>query len=126
MNQKKSIAALLKHLSKIFIAVITVSCGIGGFIFGVEEMPLVGDDLPDGFIFAIIGLVVGALLSFLLSIFVLYLAELGENTKKTAEATTQSTKANSADEIMKYKKLLESGVISNDEFEAKKKQLLDL
>jgi predicted Zn-dependent peptidase len=32
----------------------------------------------------------------------------------------------SADELKKYKELLDGGVISQEEFEAKKKQLLDL
>ena len=31
-----------------------------------------------------------------------------------------------ADEILKYKKLLDMGIITQDEFEAKKKQLLGL
>lgn len=34
--------------------------------------------------------------------------------------------ASSADEIMKFKKLLDDGIISQEEFEAKKKQLLGL
>jgi len=34
--------------------------------------------------------------------------------------------ATSADEIKKYKELLDMGVISQEEFDAKKKQLLDL
>ena len=38
----------------------------------------------------------------------------------------QSRPASSADEILKYKQLADSGVITQDEFEAKKKQLLGL
>lgn len=34
--------------------------------------------------------------------------------------------ASDADEILKYKKLLDDGIITNEEFEAKKKQLLNL
>ena len=37
-----------------------------------------------------------------------------------------NSKDSSADEIMKYKNLLDSGAITRDEFEAKKKQLLNL
>ena len=33
---------------------------------------------------------------------------------------------NSADELMKYKELLDNGVITQEEFEAKKKQILNL
>ncbi len=36
------------------------------------------------------------------------------------------TSISSADEIMKYKNLLDAGVITQDEFEAKKKQILNL
>lgn len=40
--------------------------------------------------------------------------------------TSKGAKTSSADEIMKYKKLLDDGIITADEFEKKKKQLLDL
>ena len=40
--------------------------------------------------------------------------------------TTNNTIVSSADELKKYKELLDSGVISQDEFDAKKKQLLGL
>lgn len=43
---------------------------------------------------------------------------------QTIVTTTKATSR--ADEIMKYKKLLDSGVITQEEFEVKKKQLLDL
>lgn len=39
---------------------------------------------------------------------------------------TSAPSGNSADELLKYKKLLDSGVISQEEFDAKKKQLLDI
>ncbi len=42
--------------------------------------------------------------------------------KKTVAISTQSA----ADEIMKFKNLLDAGIISQDEFDHKKKQLLDL
>ena len=43
-----------------------------------------------------------------------------KGSKSTADAS------DSADQLAKYKKLLDSGVISKEEFDAKKKQLLDL
>ena len=48
--------------------------------------------------------------------------------KKEAAAVTHITQQaqSSADELKKYKDLLDSGVISQEEFEAKKKQLLGL
>ena len=53
-----------------------------------------------------------------------------ETNEKATEKTPESTKvdafSSSADEIMKFKQLLDSGIISQEEFDAKKKQLLDL
>ena len=49
-----------------------------------------------------------------------------ENNKLSCETTHQRTTSSSADEIMKYKTLLDQGIISQEEFDAKKKQLLGL
>ena len=47
-----------------------------------------------------------------------------ENTHSAETSTFQT--ASQADEILKYKQLLDSGVISQEEFDAKKKQLLGI
>ena len=47
-----------------------------------------------------------------------------KETKK--EATTVIQQASGADELLKYKQLLDAGIISQEEFEAKKKQILGL
>ena len=47
-----------------------------------------------------------------------------EQQKKLANPSSSSTSA--ADEIAKYKKLADDGIITQEEFEAKKKQLLGL
>ena len=41
-------------------------------------------------------------------------------------ASSANTNIGVADELKKYKELLDSGVISQEEFDAKKKQLLEL
>ena len=46
--------------------------------------------------------------------------------KTTITSRTQEISKSSADELKKYKNLLDSGIISQEEFEAKKKQLLNL
>lgn len=46
--------------------------------------------------------------------------------KKSAQTKSDSSNIGNADELKKYKELLDSGVISQDEFDAKKKQILDL
>ncbi len=45
---------------------------------------------------------------------------------KAPETSAEETGTSSADEIRKYKELLDDGIITEEEFEAKKKQLLDL
>ena len=45
---------------------------------------------------------------------------------KAATTTNGGSSSSSADEILKYKNLLDSGVITQEEFEAKKRQLLGL
>lgn len=46
------------------------------------------------------------------------------NQKNNGAIVTQNIQQSSADELKKYKELLDSGVISQEEFDAKKKQLL--
>ena len=46
--------------------------------------------------------------------------------RKSNVIEAASNASDSADQLAKYKKLLDSGVISKEEFDAKKKQLLDL
>lgn len=46
--------------------------------------------------------------------------------KETATTSTQTASMSSADEILKFKNLLDSGIITQEEFEAKKKELLGL
>lgn len=48
------------------------------------------------------------------------------NEGKAAAADSQPPAPSSADEIMKYKQLLDAGAITQEEFESKKKQLLNL
>ena len=46
--------------------------------------------------------------------------------KESTAGTYQATNYGSADELKKFKELLDSGIISQEEFDAKKKQLLGL
>ena len=56
-----------------------------------------------------------------------FLDSLCAKAKAAASATpSQPSAASSADEILKFKNLLDSGIISQEEFDAKKKQLLGL
>ena len=46
--------------------------------------------------------------------------------KNTTEQTIISTPLSNAEELKKYKDLLDAGIITQEEFDAKKKQLLGL
>ena len=46
--------------------------------------------------------------------------------QKSAPTTVQTSSPSVADEIMKFKQLLDCGAITQEEFNAKKKQLLGL
>lgn len=49
-----------------------------------------------------------------------------ENYRNSFDAESQKQMLSPADEIKKYKDLLDSGIISQEEFESKKKQLLNI
>ncbi len=49
-----------------------------------------------------------------------------DNIKNTKNTVTVNTELSNADELKKYKELFDSGVITQEEFDAKKKQLLGL
>jgi hypothetical protein len=49
-----------------------------------------------------------------------------KNYKENGEPTANTNTISNADEIKKYKDLLDAGAITQEEFEAKKKQLLGL
>ena len=53
------------------------------------------------------------------------ISELLKKQQKTEDRTVE-VKSSNADELKKYKELLDDGVITQDEFDAKKKQLLGL
>jgi len=55
-----------------------------------------------------------------------FIEEKRQEAKSPAGQTVVNQQVSSADEILKYKSLLDSGVITQDEFDAKKKQLLGL
>jgi len=46
--------------------------------------------------------------------------------RQKGKTTIVSEKSDSVDEIKKYKELLDSGIITQEEFDAKKKELLGL
>lgn len=49
-----------------------------------------------------------------------------DNNRTSVQQNSEVTQVSGADEIVKYKNLLDSGIITQDEFDSKKKQLLGL
>ena len=62
----------------------------------------------------------------ILSIFALVQKQKDNQEKELSFEESQSTALSPADEILKFKSLFDNGIITQDEFEAKKKQLLNL
>ena len=56
----------------------------------------------------------------------LFVARQDIKKKNTTEQTIISTPLSNAEELKKYKDLLDAGIITQEEFDAKKKQLLGL
>lgn len=135
-NAKATAATSLKIVANL----ITILLGVGGGVLGCIVGPeIIGNSYfrsdPIAYLAAAaVGAVLGLGIGFIVSIFIRYLAELGENTKKTANAamsrvtanTSTNTAQNSPQELKAYKDLLDQGVITQEEFEAKKKQILGL
>lgn len=106
---------------KIFAYLVIVLLGIGGGISGWL--------MDKGTAFVLIGADIGLGIGFLIFIFIRCLAELYESSKTTADTAhpiPTNTEKNSLQVLKVYKDLLDQGIISQEEFDAKKKQILDL
>lgn len=115
---KSTMAKTIKMVSIIAIIVISITGGIIGVM-------IMDPFSPFFLLYPVGGVVLGTFVGFIIMVFLLYLSELGENIKKIAEATIKFASRNSADELKKFKELLDSGAISQAEFEIKKKQILN-
>lgn len=80
-----------------------------------------------------VGALIGAIVGFFISLFIRYFAELGENTKKAANAAikqaqqfSKNTQQDSVRELLELKELLDKNIITQEEFDKKKKQILGL
>lgn len=116
---KSTMAKTIKMVSIISIIVISITGGIIGVMIMDPFSPVF-------LLYPVGGVVLWTFVGFIIMVFLLYLSELGENIKKTAEATIKFASRNSADELKKFKELLDSGAISQAEFEIKKRQILNL
>ena len=119
MNEKVGAAASMGIIAKISWAAIAIGGAVAGGFIGDEIVG--GRGIIAG---ALIGFAAGALAGFLVNLFLLYLAELGQNTAKTAANSGGHSSASTADEIQKYKEMLDNGTITQQEFEDLKRNLI--
>lgn len=109
-----------------FIAIATmIITALIGTVIGALIGNSIGDEIY-AIIGGAIGLVVGAIIGVIAMSIIMFLSELGKNTRITAEATINSNKVSETDQIIIYKDLLDSGAITQEEFDKKKKELLNL
>ena len=128
-NVKGTTAFVLRIISTIIIIAAVIGGGIAGYNIGYDEGTTYwGHEFYYEYIGLPIGMIVGFVAGYLSTIFIRYFAELGENIKKTADATSKQAyqEKSETEQIMMYKELLDSGAITQDEFDKKKKELLNL
>ena len=128
---KGTVAFTLKIISTIIIIATTVGGGILGFNIDYNESGFNSGGVWEhpnyaGIAGLFIGTGVGLVAGFLLTLLIRYFAELGENIKKTADATSKqaSQEKSETEKIMMYKELLDNGAITQEEYEKKKAELL--
>ena len=125
-GQKEKVKSPVSSTMKIVARVSWIAISITGGVIGFVPCAT-GYGYSDGemFLHTLIGLAIGTVAGFLINLILMYLAELGENTRKNANANLRIASQSDADEIAKYHQLYENGVITAEEFEEKKKQLLN-
>lgn len=132
---KGGTAYVLKLIANIILLAFCIGGGALGCVLGPE---LCGysyfrcDPILYVLAFAV-GALIGAIVGFLISLFIRYLAELGENTKKAANAAikqaqqfSENTQQESVRGLLELKELLDKNIITQEEFDKKKKQILGL
>lgn len=137
-NAKSTAASALHIISKVITILFTGIGGIVGYYFGNEQRSIAlfydshdKSSLFVLFLYTTVGLIVGLIVGFIISLLVRYFGELGENTKKVADATTEQAKETKFQNdnsitrgLMEYKQLLDQGIITQEEFENQKNKLL--
>ena len=130
---KSSAANTLRIISIIIIILTTAGGGVAGYAIGYSSgyKTWYGDRTYNEFIGLLIGVAVGFVIGFFATLLFRYFAELGENIKKTANASMKQVeqgkeKMSETDQIMMYKELLDNGAITQEEFDKMKKELLKI
>ena len=113
-------ASTIKTIAIVGMVLIALTgTGIGTFVgyTDSEEMAIIG---------GVLGVIAGVIVGVIAMSLIMFLAELGNNLRITAEVTKKSNTVDETDQILMYKDLLDCGAITLEEFEKKKKELLNL
>lgn len=127
-NPKSTWAKVLRGIGGVILTVLLIGGGVVGYAYGYNSEPFgSGDYYTEAIIMAIIGVFLGGIIGILVIALIMHSAEVGENTRITAENTLDKgvNTTSNADEIRKYKELLDNGIITLDEFNKKKSELLN-
>lgn len=124
--QKYETKTPIAAVTKVICAIVIGALGGAGLGIGIYLGWTFNDDLI--VLFALGGALIGVLVGVLITLVLLNLAEIGMNVKKSANAAIGTTGGSSvhsaAEELKKYKELLDQGVITEEEFETQKARLL--
>ncbi len=117
---KSSAASQLNIIAYVVYALCVIAGIIGGVIVGKE---ILRDILP---LAVLIGTMIGFAVGHFNTLILRYLAELGINLRIIADASIRKENVSETDQILIYKDLLDSGAITQEEYETKRKELLNL
>ena len=109
----------------VITVLVTIAGMVIGAVIGYSSRPFIGDDIPDGILCGILGLVIGLFVGGLVSLLLKFMGETGSNIAKVAENTRATGGGGTAPakdpaDLLKYKQLLDAGVITREEFERMK------
>lgn len=131
MSENKEPRSPWANAMRRFGIIVMIILSILGFVIGavwaVFTCPFSDDDFANIIPGGLIGLPIGGIIGVISMSIIMFFGEIGVNLRKTAENTQTNKKAfSNADELKKYKELFENKIITQEEYERKKQQLLDL
>ncbi len=131
-KQKMSSAAVLVLVAGILVLIVMFYNGYGKYVERIEQVSRWGfyDLIPDSYL-SYLASDGGSWIAFIIGVGLIVVSvRLPKKTVEipvvipTAEQEIQK-KQSRADELIKYKELLDSGVLTQEEFDAKKKEVLE-
>lgn len=114
-------------VTKVICAIVILA--LGGIGAGIGTIFVDWGDDTSEVLCPLVGALLGIIAGVLITLVLLNLVEIGTNVKKSANAAIGTADGSSvhsaAEELKKYKELLDQGVITEEEFETQKARLLE-